>query len=564
MAGSALRERLANLGKFLRLLLAASCAVSVCAQAQAPRKPDDSPRFEIRRFVFEGASLVPSEQLEAATQAFTGPQRTFPDVQRALEAVERTYSDAGYSAVQVILPEQELARGEVRFQIIEAKVGRVLVEGNKYFTEANVLASVPALTPGRSPNINEIARNLRVANESPSKQTTVLLRSGQEEATVDAVLRVVDERPTKYSVTLDNTGTPQTGNLRVGLGFQHANAGGGDEVITMQYVYAPYTDHLNDQGEPDQFSPIPNRKVTILGFGYHIPLYSLGDSLDFSLGYSNVDSGQVQGLFNITGAGSIMGARYTRNLDRIGDYEHRFAFSADYRSYDNKGVTAVGDPTNTQLIPDVTVHPLTVLYSGLYRQPDAETGLQVGFSKNIPGGNDGTNAAFCASRSNGVGQCASANYQIWRWAFSHNRALPGDWQARLALNGQYTQDMLVTGEQFGLGGADSVRGFLEREVTNDWGYRGTTEAYTPDFGGKTGIGGARARALAFIDWGGAFRVNPGPGEIATQHIASTGLGMRFSRGTSLSLRVDWAIVLNGDGTQNKGDQMFHFSFSYVF
>ena len=303
-------------------------------------------------------------------------------------------------------------------------------------------ASVPALTPGRAPNINEIARNLRVANESPSKQTTVLLRSGQEEASVDAVLRVVDEKYTKFSLTVDNTGNVQTGNLRVGVGFQHSNSNDGDEVITMQYVYAPYTDHLNDAGQPDQFSPIPNRKVSILGFGYRIPLYGLGDSIDFSAGYSNVDSGTVQGLFNITGAGGIAGARYTHNMSRIGDYEHRFQFSADLRTYNNKDVTAAGDPTNTQLIPDVTVHPITVLYSGIYRQQDNETGFQIGLSKNFAGGNDGQDADFCASRSNGVGLCAGGNYTIWRWGFNHNRALPGDWQARLAMNGQYTDDML--------------------------------------------------------------------------------------------------------------------------
>src|SRR5882672_3954417 len=336
----AVGEGLATPGKLLRLMLAASFAASACALAQAPGKPDASPRFEIRRFVFEGAALVPSEQLEAATQGFTGPGRTFADVQRALEAVERTYSEAGFSAVQVVLPEQELERGEIRFQIVEAKVGRVIVEGNKHFGDANVRASVPALAPGRAPSINEIARNLRVANESPSKQTTVLLRSGQEEATVDAVLRVVDEKPVKYSVTLDNTGNAQTGNLRVGLGYQHANVAGGDEVVNLQYIYAPYTDHLNEGGEPDQFSPIPNRKVTIIGLGYRVPLYQLGDSIDFSAGYSNVNSGTVQGLFNITGAGSIAGARYTRNMNRIGDYEHRFQFAADWRSYDNKGVTA--------------------------------------------------------------------------------------------------------------------------------------------------------------------------------------------------------------------------------
>jgi hemolysin activation/secretion protein len=375
---------------------------------------------------------------------------------------------------------------------------------------------------------------------------------------------VVDENPVKYSVTLDNTGNAQTGRLRVGLGFQHGNSGGGDEVITMQYIYAPYTDELNSAGEPDHLSIVPSRKVTILGFGYRIPLYALGDSLDFSAGYSNVDSGTVQGIFNITGAGVIGGARYTRNLDRIGDYEHRWQFSLDYRSYDNKDVTAVGDPTNTQLIPDVTVHPYTVLYSGAYRRQDSETGFQAGLSQNIPGGNDGDNATFCASRSNGVGQCASARYVIWRWGFSHNRVLAADWQARLAMNGQYTNDMLVTGEQFGLGGMDSVRGFSEREVTAETGFRGSAEVYTPDFGGQTGIGGARMRALSFVDWGGAYRVNPAPGEIHRQHIASAGLGVRFAHGTNFALRADWAMVWNEGGNQSSGDSRVHFSLSYVF
>lgn len=543
-----------------------ACSLAL-AQAPTPTpKPaaDDGPRFQIRRFVFDGATLVGAEQLQEATQAFTGAGRTFADVQRALEAVERAYSDAGFSAVQVVLPEQELERGEIRFQIVEARVGRVIVEGNKHFSDANVRASVPSLAPGSAPNINEIARNLRVANESPSKQTTVLLRSSQEEAQVDAVLRVVDENPVKFSVTLDNTGTKTTGRGRVGLGFQHGNAGGGDEVITMQYIYAPYTDHLNDAGEPDHFSLVPNKKVTILGFGYRIPLYAAGDSLDFSLGYSNVDSGTVQGIFNVTGAGVISGARYTHNLNRIGDYEHRWLFSFDYRSYDNKDVTAVGDPTNTQLIPDVTVHPLTALYAGVYRQQNSETGFQFGLSANIPGGNDGDNATFCLSRNNGIGQCASARYSIWRWAFNHNRALAGDWQARLAMNGQYTDDMLVTGEQFGIGGMDSVRGFEEREVTADHGFRGTAEIYTPDFGGKTEIGGARARALAFVDWGGVVRINPAPGEIKRQHIASGGLGLRLAHGTNFAARVDWAMVWNEGGNQGSGDTRVHFSLSYVF
>src|SRR5258708_40140919 len=118
-------------GATMRLLGAAFLAACASAFAQSPQKPalDDSPRFEIRRFIFDGATLVPRERLEADTQQYIGPGRTFSDVQRALEAVERVYSEAGWSAVQVVLPEQELDRGEIQFQIIQAKLARPLPAG---------------------------------------------------------------------------------------------------------------------------------------------------------------------------------------------------------------------------------------------------------------------------------------------------------------------------------------------------------------------------------------------------------------------------------------------------
>jgi hemolysin activation/secretion protein len=540
----------------------AACSL---AFAQTPPKPpvEDSPRFEIRRFVFDGASLLSKEQLENATRRFTGPARTFADVQRALETIERAYSEAGWSAVQIVLPEQELQRGEIRFQIVEAKIGRVLVEGNKFFDEANIRASAPSLAPGKAPNINLIARDLRIANESPSKQATVLLRSGQEESTVDAVLRVVDEKPVKYSLTLDNTGSSQTGRLRLGLGYQNANANGHDEVGTFQFVTAPYADYVDGKGEVSRLQPLPSRKVMILGAGYRIPLYAYGDTLDFSVGYSNVNSGTVAGLFNITGRGNIFGARYTRNLDRIGDYEHRMSLSFDWRSYENKGIRpATGEPV--QLIPDIVVHPISLIYSGLYRQQDSETGFSFGLTKNFAGGNDSRRTNFCLARNNGIGACGDAFYEIWRWSANHNRALPGDFQARVAVSGQYTTDMLVSGEQFGIGGMDSVRGFAEREITNDVGWRGTTELYSPDFGGKTGIAGMRGRMLLFFDFGHVGRNRPGPSETHYENITSSGFGFRFSRGNNMAFRIDFAVVGNPGGFETAGDNKIHASFSYIF
>jgi len=554
------------------LALAVAMMTTAAAFAQAPAKPaPDEPRFEIRRFVFEGAKLVPLEQLQAETAAFLGKDRTFADVQRALETIERAYSRAGYSAVQVVLPEQELEKGEIRFQIVEAKIGRVIVEGNKFFDEANIRASLPSLRPGEAPNINLIAQDLRIANENPAKQSTVLLRSGQEEATVDAVARVVDEEPIKGSITLDSSGSQKTGRLRVGFGFQNANVGGWDHVLSLQLVTAPYKDEdpLKDK---NTLSLQPSKDVFIVGGSYKMPLYGNGDSIDLTVAYSNVGTGQVQG-FNITGRGTIASARYTQNLARIGDYDHRFAYTLDYRAYQNKGIRAAG--SNNQLVPDVTVYPVGVQYSGAFRRADSETSVSLGFILNLGAPRDGGDIAFCATRSVTIvgsqhTECAKPRFTIWRWALSHNQALGDDWQFRFGLNGQLTKDMLIPGEQFGVGGVDSVRGFLEREVVNDWGHRGTLELYSPDWGGFFGLSGARARAVVFIDWGSVRRNRPSAAEVHGQTIASTGLGLRFSRGNNFTFRTDYGIVRDrgggGVGTpmQGKDDGRLTFSLSYIY
>lgn len=537
-----------------------------CAQT-APAKPAaDEPRFEIRRFVFDGAKLVPREQLESETSSLVGKERTFGDVQKALETVEKIYARLGYSAVQIVLPEQELEKGEIRFQVIEAKLGRVIVEGNKFFDEANIRASLPSLQSGEAPNINAIARNLRVANESPSKQTTVLLRSGQEEAMVDAVARVVDEDPLKGSITIDSTGNKKSGRLRTGYGFQNSNAFGLDHVFTFQAVTSPYADVDPQYNKSHYPNALWSKDVQIFGASYRIPLYNSGDMLDFSWAYSNVSTGTVAG-FNITGIGGVAGVRYTKNLDRIDDYEHRLSVAYDLRAYNNRGIRPTG--STVQVVPDLTVHPISVQYSGSLRKSDSETSFSLGFTRNIPGGWDGHGTEFCTSRSvtvagSGHFECASPNFFIWRWAFNHNVSLGDDWQGRIGMNGQYTRDMLVPGEQFGVGGVDSVRGFLEREVTNDVGYRGSIEVYTPDFGKWTTLNGARLRAVFFLDWGGVLRNRPSAAELHGQHIASYGAGLRFSLNNNIVFRTDYGIVADRGGNQGVRDGFLTFSASYVY
>ncbi|MCI1041556.1 ShlB/FhaC/HecB family hemolysin secretion/activation protein, partial [Pseudomonas putida] len=80
---------------------------------------------------------------------------------------------------------------------------------------------------------------------------------------------------------------------------QHSNLFNRDHVATVAYTTSPD-------------SP-SGAKVDLYSLGYRLPLYGLGDSLDFIYGKSNVSSGQtlaVNSTLNITGRGEIYALRW--------------------------------------------------------------------------------------------------------------------------------------------------------------------------------------------------------------------------------------------------------------
>lgn len=523
-------------------LTRSSLAVLLLAFSSLPALAEDAPRFDVERYTVEGNSLLPAAQIDRIVQPYTGKQKDFGDVQQALEALDSAYRSAGYSAVQVTLPEQKLERGVIHFKIIETRIGKVLIEGNQHFDTANIRNSLPALREGIAPNANAIAANLRVANENTVKQTQVILRSGDTEGQVDALVKVVDDKPWKGFVTLDNTGNKATGVSRLSVGYQHANLANRDQVLTLQYTASP--EKLSD--------------VSIYGLGYRLPLYRLGDTIEIFGGYSDVNSGVVSNLFTVSGKGATLGARYNHTLERIETYQHKLSFGLDYRAYQNNVIMLNG---GTSLIPDYTVHPISIAYAGQWQMPAMSADLSLSLLHNLPAGSKSDQGYF-DDPANATLNGKNAKYTLYRLGGSYARQFPGDWQTRVALSGQYTRDPLVTGEQFGLGGASSVRGFAEREIANDNGYRGSLEFYSPDFGKLTHIDRANLRALVFTDFGRTTCNQPcvTPGV----SLASLGAGLRFNIGKDLSAGVDYAYVIDPAGVQGRGDEMLHINFGLIY
>lgn len=515
--------------------------------------------FAINDYRITGNTLLPEARVRAAVAPFVGPQSRFETIQQALEALERAYLDAGYGSVRVVVPEQDVEGGVVALQVIEAKLGSVRVEGEQRFSEANIRASLPALREGAVVNINDLASNIRLANESPAKQVAVTFQRGEDaptppgqaqvQAQVQALVRVVDDDPLRMALTWDNSGNASTGRARTGFLLQHANLWDADHTLTAQVLT----------------SPTQVKDVLIVGAGYRIPFYAQGGALDLNWGYSNVDSGTVAG-FAISGSGTVWGARYSQNLVTPpgSDWERRVSVGLDVRGYDNslaeQGIT-----------PNFTVRPITLGYSANLRTPQRDVALNVTLSRNLPSSGKGSTAVFDVARKG-----AQAGYTVWKFSASMNQRLEGEQSLRLAASGQYSPDVLLSAEQFGLGGSDSVRGLAERELPSDRapgdsGLRLGAEWWGSDLGEELGaafgvkdLKGLRLQPIGFIDAGRVWSNRGGTLGERQQSAASFGVGLRGSWQRNFSLRLDWARVLRGTVQSPRGSSSLHAQALYFF
>lgn len=529
------------------------------AEVQSPVAPP-SPKFDIREFKVEGNSLLPEADVEALVKPHAGLSRDFGDVQQALEALQDAYQKKGYSAVQVLLPEQELEQGVVRLHVVEQRIASVTVDGNEHYEDDNVLRTLPSIAEGVMPNIKTVRRGLKVANENPSKQTAILFRNNDDEETViDATVKVIDEKPWKAFLTLDNSGSRETLHGRIGFGYQHYNLFGKDHRITVQYI-------TNTHFPQSYFNP--EHKVNILGGAYTIPLYEWGDSLDIVAGYSDVTSGTIAaGAINVTGKGVVLGAHYNHNFDKVDDYEHKLTAAFDYHAYRND---VLNNGVGVGLTPHVSATPWSLTYAGVWQKEQRQLSFSFGGSWNLYP----DMIAHGGSDIYGVSPyLAEDDFSKFNFNVDYTQPFAKIWQIHAALSGQFTGDHLIPGEQFRAGGMDSVRGWHESVISGDKGYRYSIEFISPDFGGKISEN-VGLRGVIFMD---KAHVNSNHGVDGTpaaisaeKSIASLGAGLRYNYKRDVVARFDYGYVVDGDTTKDnpsgsrvQGDTFGHVSLGWI-
>lgn len=498
------------------------CCVGIVAAM--PALAQEEPRFSIRRFVVDGQNPLSEAETEAVLAGYTGEQIGVARLKAAARHLESELKARGYGFYRVTLPPQDVT-DTVSLKLVMFRVGKVDIQENQHYDSDNIRAAFPTIRPGESPNAREVARNLAMFNDHPGKKAVVTLAESETRDAIDVQLKVKDANPLTLFSALQNNGSRQTGMWRLTLGVQHANLFDADQQLTATYTTSPDR-HIQD--------------VNQYGLNWVAPLYGLASTLSAYAVYSDVNSGRVAGAFDVSGRGTFGGVRWAYHLLPVGDINQQLALGLDIKQYTNNVLFNGANQGS-----DVGALPMTLSYSGEWRQGWGSLEWNADYASNLPGGTDNDDLHYAANRAG-----ATRRWDLFRSGVSLAWQAENGWSVNSRLRAQYSGKALIPGEQFGLGGAQSVRGYDEREISGDMGHSASVELWTPVIAGQL-------RFLTFADAGQVRYSIPSAGVPISRGIASVGVGTRWQIFKDIGFSLDVGHALRDAVMHEAGDWRAH-------
>jgi hemolysin activation/secretion protein len=487
----------------------------------------DEQKFYIREYRVGGAARLKSLEVGEAVYPYLGPGRTAQDVEQARQALEKIYHDRGYETVSVQIPQQDPSRGVIRLNVVEGKVGRLRVNGAKWFLPSRIKSEVPSVAEGSVPNLKQVGKEMIAVNRLADRRITPELRAGFEPGTVDIDLNVEDEVPLHGSLELNNRYSADTTELRLNGALSYGNLFQKGHTIGANFQIAP--ENIDD---------------ALVYSGYYMARTSEKMSLMLTATKQDSDISTLGGAA-VAGKGEIVGLRAMVDLPTTSKFYQNFSFGIDYKNFTEDVV--IGKDT---IASPIEYYPISANYGATWMEDKHFTEFNTSLNLHLRGMGS-SQKDYANKRYN-----AEANFIYLRGDAAHTHDIKGGAQVFGKIQGQVSDQPLINSEQISGGGLGTVRGYLEATSLGDNGVFGTFEVRSPTLIGKKDTTGNPAdewRFHAFADAGIVGIYDPLAGQRKRSGLSSIGVGSRIQVRKHFHGSVDVAMPLIEQANANDGD-----------
>lgn len=595
------------------------------AKVPPSSKTNAPPGFLVRAYEITGDTLLSTNSLMSIFAKRTGTNVTVNEILQGASEMQMEYRNRGYPTVKVTIPQQVLTNGIVKIRVFQGHLSNITVTGNHFFSSNNVMRALPSLQTTIILSGPIFQAELDRANANQDRQIYPEIEPGTELNTTDLQLRVKDRLPLHAKLEFNNQSSPGTPELRLNGSAVYGNLWQLEHSIGVQYSFSPETFKQGNQWDwYDQplvanysgfyrlpigdFEPIANVVANpASGFGYNeatrqfqLPPPSGRPELNLYVSRSTIDTGLMElqnvALTSPTNPVSVSRQDVQQDLTITEDVGFRLSQplalgqgllstisgGMDYKTYNLTSsktnifsfVTVIHDQnnipikTNVALVPtavpttlkNLDYLPLSLRFDPSFRDSLGSTTFGLGISGNTWFSGSLSKLRTTTGSSESSGYWFSLNPSISRDLIVHT-----NWVLSLRAEGQWTTEPLISNEQFGIGGVNSVRGYREGEVFGDTGWRLGAEQKTPPYvvGTVYGKNPLIVRGSIYMDYAEAYLLDP-QGRQSRTPLWGTGFGGVLSIGPHFDARFLFSWPLLGTTTTEAYQPRFNFSLSAQF
>jgi hemolysin activation/secretion protein len=482
-------------------------------------------KFLVTGFEFKGNHAFSSEELAAALQDFTGKTLSFAQILEARSVITKLYVDAGYITSGAFIPSDSEFKegGKVTIQILEGRLEKIKIKGNRRINTEYIRSRV-AVAAGKPLNQKRLVEGLQILRLNPLFDSVSAELSATSEPGKSLLEITVVEAPTfSAQVNLNNGRSPSVGSFRRGVQLREANLLGWGDSIALGYT--------NTEGSNG------------IDASYSIPVSPYDTKL--TLSYGTTSSNVIEPPFDILGIESQ--SRYyeltlSHPIFKTPTSDFTLGLTASRREsessleFENIGPFPLSPGADEKGRTNITA--IRFFQEWTQRNSRQVLAFRSQFSFGINALDATINPAAPDSR-----------FFAWRGQGQWVRLIGRDAHSLILLRTdvQVGDRPLLSSEQFGIGGLDNVRGYRQDALLTDNGVFASAEVRLPILRIPK-IDGV-LQVTPFIEFGRGWNVDrPDPDP---NNLLSTGLGLRWQMGDSLTARFDWGIPLISAKDSNK-------------
>jgi hemolysin activation/secretion protein len=376
---------------------------------------------------------------------------TIGQMQQIAATVTEYYRSAGYVLAQAFIPAQEVVDGVVEVEVLEGTLGNVLVEGNKRYKYELLakpfedLIDAPVTAQG-------IETAILTADDYPGVSLFGVFQPGKAVGSSDLVLRVQDEKPFEANVRYDNHGTRFTGNKRV--------------LVDMSFNNLPMT-QAGDRLTLTALKQYHPKNAFFGEFRYETPFFLPGLTLGAAYAHNPFDIGSELAAANLSGESKVGDVYLRKSLIR--SRRRNLWGTLGWRRTEEVSKQNKAEITEDQQSIAVGEFRYDNIDAETQSINQARLGLSVGLG-DILGGNDRGSVekqVLPSGRVGGSGTPASNDFAKVTASYTRLQILTEQQSLLIRLDGQFTNDLLTSLEQYSIGGPNSVRAFPISEFQVD-------------------------------------------------------------------------------------------------